>query len=62
MIYKFSNWYKVSGDFVPIEVKIYSFVQVVNLNFDMIVPMKVWNSMIVLFEIKISISNHNKYR
>ena len=41
MIYKFSNWYKVSGDFVPIEVKIYSFVQVVNLNFDMIVPMKV---------------------
>lgn len=21
MIYKISNWYKVSGDFVPIEVK-----------------------------------------
>ena len=47
--------YKTSGNFVPFEVKINSFVQVANLKYDLIVPFMVQNNMIVLFEIKIAL-------
>lgn len=38
MIILISKWYKVSGDFVPFEVKIYDFVRVVSLKYGKIVP------------------------